>query len=582
MLLRIKASRSNLFITTKSRLADQNSKQNEGYILPLVITVGLILTVGGFALLTRTFGGFMGSIRSEQARQAREIAEGGMAETIENLNRKFNYLLINCYDPSISNWQLSDKCQNIVFDLTAGTSSRTLVGLWNSPRYPSAVCPGVQRAAYDHFSQSIEAPRGDYRVLRYIFDGTQFYGGKGTLSIEGTRRSSDNQILATAVIEQTFEVKPKNCGANFKGNANNSGFPGLLASKINLGNNDVKGSISGNILCTGCEYSDPLNPQPGEELALIQANTNNAEVDGEIFIGEITMPDVWPIPANIRKAITQVTENANGTPIIRSLQENINKESGTNTYKISSQPAPNLPLGESMLSHGGMCATDQANPAVAAGEPITYCIVSSIVLANTQQLEVDTSNGPVKLYVTGDVDVGGQRSLKQTRNDGLSTTAFRLGLFGLNESECSSKQEQDSSFQQDVKVAGVSKTSKKDNGGEEAKAANVFIHFPCGKVGISGGAQSEAECNTTDESITPENALEGQVPYGDCGGGDIRGVVWAQEWDGSGSNNAQLVVPRNAADDGLSAQGFEYAISVKDYVAIGTNSWFGFGGVPRP
>lgn len=269
MLLRIRASRSNLFITTKSRLADQNSKQNEVYILHFVITVELILTIGGLALLTRTFGGLMGSIRSEQARQAREIAEGGKAETIENLNRKFNYLLINCYDTYISNWQLPDKCQNIVFDLTAGTSSGTLVGLWNSPRYPSAVCRGVQRAAYNHFSQSIEAPIGDYRVLRYIFDGTQFYGGKGKLSIEGTRRSSDNRILATSVIEQTFEVKPKNCGANFKGNANNSGFPVLLTSEINLGNNDIKGFISGNVLCTGCEYADPLNPQPGEELSLI-------------------------------------------------------------------------------------------------------------------------------------------------------------------------------------------------------------------------------------------------------------------------------------------------------------------------
>ena len=549
----------------------------EGFVLPLVITVGLVLTVGGYALLARTFGGFMGSIRSEQARQAREIAEGGMAETMENLNRRFNYLLINCYDPGISDsgWQSADQCQNIVFKIDTGKA----VGLWNSPRYPSAVCPGVQRASYNQFSKSIDTPKGEYRILRYIFDGTQFYGGKGTLSIEGTRRSSDNRILATSVIEQTFEVKPKNCGSNFKGNANNSGFPGLLASEINLGNNDVKGSISGNILCTGCEYADPLNPQLGEELALIQANTNNAEVDGEIFIGEITMPDVWPIPDNIRKAITQVTNNEDD-PIIRSLQENIDKESGTNTYKINSQPVPEA--GESELSNGGMCATDQANPALAAGEPITYCIVSSIVLSSTEQLEVDTSNGPVKLYVTGDVDVGGQRSLKQTRNDGLSTTAFRLGLFGLNEAECSLERSDNSTFQQDVKIAGVSKTKKKNNGGEEPKAANVFVHFPCGKVGISGGAQNEAECNTTNESITPENALEGQVPYGDCGGGDIRGVVWAEEWDGSGSNNAQLVVPSNAADDGLREQGFEYAISVKDYVAIGTNSWFGFGGVPRP
>ena len=211
-----------------------------------------------------------------------------MAETIENLNQKFNYLLINCYDPCISNngWQSVDQCQNIVFKIDSGKEA----GLWNSPRYPSSVCPGVQRASYNQFSKSIDTPKGEYRVLRYIFDGTRFYGGKGTLSIEGTRRSSDNRILATSLIKQTFEVKPKNSGSNFYENANNSGFPGLLASEINLGNNDVKGFISGNVLCTGCEYADPLNTQPGEELSLIQANTNNAEVDGNIFIGESPCP----------------------------------------------------------------------------------------------------------------------------------------------------------------------------------------------------------------------------------------------------------------------------------------------------
>ena len=541
----------------------------EGFALPMVIVMGLILTVGGFALLARSFGGLVNSIRSEQSRQAREIAEAGMAETLENLNRRFNYLLINCYQNT------NNECQNIVF---TSSPSRTQVGLWNAPRYPSSVCPGAQRLPYTQFTKATTQPKGEYKVVSYVFDGTQFYGGKGTLTIEGTRRSEDNQILATSVIQKTFEVKPKNCGADLKGNANNSGFPGLKANSISLGGNDVKGSISGNILCTECEYADPLNPQPGEERELIGANPNEdiSQIDGHIFIGEITEPDVWPIPSAIREKIAPKDEE--GQEIIKPLQDFIDHEEvddkKSNTYKITAGVAP-ASTGSITTSNGGMCATDVPDPAIADGQPITYCIASSIILSNTEQLEIDTTNGPVKLYVTGNVDVGGQRSIQQTRSDGETTSAFRLGLFGLNQAECSAERDSDGNFQQQVSLAGVSKTK----GGEAPKAANLFVHFPCGKVGISGGAQSEAECNTTDPTITPDNATEGQIPYGDCGGGDVRGVVWAEEWDGSNSNNAQLVVPPDAADDGLRNQGFEYSISVKDYVAVGTNSWFGFGGL---
>lgn len=539
-----------------------------GFALPLVVVVGFILAIGGMALIARSFGGLVSSTRSEQSRQAREIAEAGMAETLENLNRRFNYLLINCYQNT------NNECQNIVF---TSSPSGTQVGLWNAPRYPSSVCPGAQRLPYPQFTKATTQPKGEYKVVSYVFDGTQFYGGKGTLTIEGTRRSESNQVLATSVIQKTFEVKPKNCGADLKGNANNSGFPGLKANQITLGGNDVKGSISGNILCSECAYADPLNPQPGEERTLIGANPNEdiSQIDGHIFIGEITEPDVWPIPASIR---AKIAPQVNGEEVIKPLQDFLDHEvvdgKKTNTFKIAAGSAP-ASTESITTNNGGMCATDIPDSAIADGQPITYCIASSIVLSNTEQLKIDTTNGPVKLYVTGDVDVGGQRSIQQTRSDGEATTAFRLGLFGLNQSECSAARETDTNFQQEVWLAGVSKTKN----GEDPKAANLFVHFPCGKVGIKGGAQSEAECNTTDPTITPDNATAGQIPYGDCGGGDLRGVVWAEKWDGSNSNNAQLVVPPDAADDGLRNQGFEYSISVKDYVAVGTNSWFGFGGL---
>ena len=43
------------------------NKGNEGFALPLVIAVGAILLVGGFALMARSFGSLMNSIRAEQA-----------------------------------------------------------------------------------------------------------------------------------------------------------------------------------------------------------------------------------------------------------------------------------------------------------------------------------------------------------------------------------------------------------------------------------------------------------------------------------------------------------------------------------
>ena len=51
-------------------------------------------------MLARNFGGLVGSSRLEQSRQAKAIAEAGLARTIEVLNRNYNYLLTNCYSQS--------------------------------------------------------------------------------------------------------------------------------------------------------------------------------------------------------------------------------------------------------------------------------------------------------------------------------------------------------------------------------------------------------------------------------------------------------------------------------------------------
>ena len=56
----------------------KNYHAKNGFILPIVIIVGLIIGAGLMALSARTFAGLMGSIRQGQSRKAREIAESGV------------------------------------------------------------------------------------------------------------------------------------------------------------------------------------------------------------------------------------------------------------------------------------------------------------------------------------------------------------------------------------------------------------------------------------------------------------------------------------------------------------------------
>ena len=61
-----------------ARLHLLQTKKDSGFVLPLVITVGLIMLVGSAAMLARSFGGLIGSTRLEQSRQAKAIAEAGL------------------------------------------------------------------------------------------------------------------------------------------------------------------------------------------------------------------------------------------------------------------------------------------------------------------------------------------------------------------------------------------------------------------------------------------------------------------------------------------------------------------------
>lgn len=480
---------------------------SNGFTLPTVVIIGLIVAIGGAAMLIRSFAGLYGATRQEQSRQAREIAETGLATTIELLNRKYSYLLINCYvsDNTVSLPSPND-CVN--------------TGTWEDPYLPSSVCPGSSLSTTNFpYTKEFTNPKGRYTITLYAYAGTQFYGGTGKIMVTGERLRDDGSVLATAKILQSFDIKPKACDSVYDKPATSSGFPGLLGWKVDLGNNDVKGLTSGNVLCILCALADPNRPPTRAEAEAAVNALKNSDVDGKIYIGDISPPPVETFPPELLSYVTPKSITASTT--------------------ITAQSTPTT--SASSNSNGGMCATDTNNP------PITHCRVTNISLSGQNILTVNTTAGPVRLYVSGNVSAGGQTGISHLGEPG------RLSLFGnpiSSDPKCSS----DPNFtNQDVVLAGTSKPSK---------AANIFAYFPCGRMRINGGAQATAVC----------------TPDGECGGGDVNGALWSKIWNGSASNQAQLVVPPNMPSILLKYFGTRYAISVRDYVALGVNSWRGFQG----
>jgi len=522
---------------------------NTGFALPLVLVVGLIMTVGGFAMLARSFGGLIGPTRLEQSRQAKAIAEAGIARTIESLNRDYNYLLINCYSQNSS---YPTECQN--------------KGTWIDPLLPSSICPDTEASGTPALTRTSNTPTGEYVIDFYTYSGTQFYGGTGTLRVIGYRKSNDNsKILSSAAVEMSFDIKPKPCGARYDAPPTSSGFPGLMASSITMGGNDVIGQTSGNILCTKCEsptYVDTDNDgvisaeeysdQNGEVITC----NNQCEVGGSIFIGDVSLPEIEFLPSNlgltdsknINLKCGDVTILDTGSVIIDStLSSYGNCSSNYEGTSISAEPAVTNADGETEISN--VCAFENDSQ----GSPIKmHCRLGHVLGSGKNTLTIENNTLPINLYVEGDITLSGSSSLL---HDGSASMLSLFGLpaetdiFGADLSSANSCNSDPDTFLQDVTLSGGS------NG------TNFFAYFPCGLVGINGG--SKDNCADPDDDY--------------CGGGDIRGAVWAKEWNGSSGNKAQLVVPPDLPSELMNRHGNSFAISVRDYVALGVNSWFSFG-----
>jgi hypothetical protein len=459
--------------------------RQRGFTLPLVLGMGLIMMVVALTLISRSQLDVSTASLQKQTQQAFAVAEGGMARTLGLLNGNYQILLRHTYNPVNPNTgqpyliNRAADASKVGQPNTAGIRV-TPVNEWTAASLGDAVppCFTLDNVTDILLNGQIGDPvQGNYRILAYLYDQPT---ETGHLLIEGRLA---NNSPANAYVLQKMKITDRNVPAN---------FPGLLAQSITLGNNDVFGTVNGNVICTNannCQVpaDQCVNGQP-TNAGLRQAvhALNNSIIEGTIAVNKIELPP-FPTPPP--------TVNPSGNPPVN--------EGAYNLGDIGEMTLPrpdDRPYVDTSLPEG--------HP-----DRIYYAYrVNNINLSgNNNNLTINTSRWPVRLFVSGNISLSGKAGIRNTcspdsdtcgilANMGLPSgigTPDRLRIYG------NPPDPNNAVTDQQFTLSGGS------------TAGSLFVYAPDARVGINGGSSSP----------------------------DIFGAVWAKEWNGSNSNKAEIHVP---------------------------------------
>ena len=345
-------------MNTKLKFALIRCYSKQGFALPIAMGLGLIMILIAATMMMRSQGDQVTASAQKNTAQNLTVAEAGIARTLSKLNlEQARPLLELAYDP--------DHLIN----------SNTPDNQWASFTAPPLInsCDDTSKTASqlvpltDNISSGASA--GTYNLLAYRYDSAN---QTGTLLLEG---QTNNGLQANSTIKVNLKIDRYTPP---------SGLGSMAAEDINLGQNDVIGSIS----CTSrtlCPLSCTTNPTLSELRTAIGASSSNAVITNPtspslnpvINIGSVTLPSVPSVPAGITPSnLGAVTQNA--TPLV------IPSAAEIVTYTAAGYPA---------------------------GTPYYYSI-SSI---NRRPIHINTSvigSTPVYLYISGNINQQGNDDIR--------------------------------------------------------------------------------------------------------------------------------------------------------------------------
>lgn len=294
--------------------SDGSQRGQQGFSLPLVIALALMLLIGGLALANRANQGLFSSIFQNQSWEAREAAEIGMNRIISELNKENNrWLMVQRNgDPDSGIWQSRADSQKVVewrtnpcnpnvkpdyskLDPNSATSTtyngKGGYGIWyiDANGNVSSSSAGATRA-YRLVAVSRQPYETSYngstiQALNINRDRTDTPTGVGKITLVLEGQSLRNGVAIAAVqLEKEFELVPKCCSVSFgsKHGELNYGIDPVTNTSIcvqnqQLGLGLLAGSAesnTGSITLKG-KANDIINSQ-GKDIELIYCIASNA------------------------------------------------------------------------------------------------------------------------------------------------------------------------------------------------------------------------------------------------------------------------------------------------------------------
>lgn len=307
------------------------SKGDRGFVLPLVIMMGLVLIVASLGIIASSQNNQKNTIAQKSTAEGLAIAETGVTRLIDLLNKnRYISMFPDCTSRNSSTGACNDPTTTPIpqsWATASGIIQITACGTGTDTTQVSSVATNQSWLPVN----SSNPDQGEYRLINYQYTPTVGVApGTGTLTIEGRSKNSNQLSSSNSRLQVQIPINPSP--------PLTTGVPGVWLVSGGTGNNTIQGDVllgdcsvtPSNISVTG---SDPVTGQPyTAKFTSLQfpdlpgspspANTLNNPS------GNITLP---------RGTDTAVTKTINGQSVsVYEYRVNqVNFGSGSNTITIT-------------------------------------------------------------------------------------------------------------------------------------------------------------------------------------------------------------------------------------------------------
>ncbi len=353
------------------------SSENSGFALPIAIALGLIMIAFAGTSLLVAQNDRNNAVQRRTSGASTLVSDGAIARALLELSKPNNgVLLIRNYDPIDS--KTGKNYLGADGTLKSGDESATAIDQWTGYDPSSKPCfqqigRGVPNVALTGRIGADET----YTILAYRYDRQKRLG---TLLVEGTYRGQSSRVSITVTIEPILDDFPGVYLNNISGSSNDG--------KLALRNRVISG-VKGNIYYSPIASADPSLTGISARGDSTRANYLNA---------------VW----------SSASDGASADTLAGKLF----------ACRLTSS-VPVVPQGSNL----GNITTNQTLSGASSG--ITFYQVQSINLINNQTLTIDTTAGPVYLYISGNYNSINLRDTAKILNIRTDGQPPRVGDFRI-------------------------------------------------------------------------------------------------------------------------------------------------------